>query len=138
MDIRLVTAGTLVLLLTGCAQAAAVDGGPGVAHVQVGDFPQPPPHTDAHDPVEIPSALQGNSDPEPIAMRIVAQGLDAQGLTVTDIGAQTTSVASVTAAVAVAATFTSPDGRSHTTVYELKLSRDPDGRWTPTTRGADR
>ena len=138
MDIRLGTAGTLLLLLTGCAQAPLVGGGPAVAHVQVGDLPQPPSHTDAHDPVEIPSAAPGDSDPAAAAIRVVAQGLEVQGLTVTDIGGQVISVAEATASVAVTATFTSPHGRSHTAIYELDLSRDPDGRWTPTTPDADR
>lgn len=69
-------------------------------------------------------------DPETVASRVIVDGLSAQGLTVTDLGTQPgNDTGTGRTLVVVAASYTSSDGRSHTSVYEIELHRRDDGGW---------
>ena len=131
---RLAAAVAAVLLLPGCGgvdAASTPSARPPLGHVQVADLPHQPPHADADTAITWSSQSGDPADPETAASRVIVDGLIAQGLTVTDVGTEPIrDTGTGTAVVVVAATYTSPDGRSHTSVYEVELHRRDDGSWT--------
>lgn len=118
--------------LAGCAPAATpVEGRPPVRHVVPAQLPEEPAH-DHEQPLEHVDHGQPDDprDPGAVAVAQVLAGLAEQGLEVVDLGVDAAATDGGRTSVRVAVTHR-PDraGTPHTSVYELHLTRDPDGIW---------
>ena len=118
------------ITLAGCVRTPpAVEGRPPVRHVVVARLPELPAH-DPDAPVVLPSDPVDRSDPEAVAAALVVTGLTKQGLDVVDLGTDTVVATAAVATVRVAATHRADaTATPHTSVYELKLTRDRAGSW---------
>jgi hypothetical protein len=126
----LALATTVLLALAGCATepAVVVAGSPPVGHVTIAGLPEQPAHE--HDgPLERPAAPMDRDDPAAVAAGLVVEGLAEQDLEVVDLGVDTLAASPSAATVRIAATHQTETGIPHTSVYELDLSRDPEGSW---------
>lgn len=106
----------------------AVEVGPPVRHVVISRLPEQPGHPD-----EVRVAQPGGldrSDPVSVAVAVIVTGLAEEGLEVVDLGTETLAATPAVATVRVAATHRPEGGATpYTSIYELDLSRAPDGSW---------
>ena len=114
----------VALTLVGCAPSAATParGAPVVGHAPLDRLVDEP----AHDPPTALAAPQRGAAGHgagQVAMRLILDGLDAQGLDVVDVGVQQTIRRAGAATVVVAATHASSSGATHTSIYQLDLVR---------------
>ena len=118
----------VALTLVGCAapQGPPARGEPVVRHAPLGRLVDEP----AHDPpstVDVPQRGATAGGAAQVATQLIADGLDAQGLDVVDLGVQQTSPSDGAAAVVIAATHESSGGITHTSIYLLHLVRTSRG-----------
>lgn len=124
-----ILATTAAVVLAGCSTAPAVmDGSPPARHVTVSRLPDQPAH-DHERPLERPAGPVDRDDPAAVAVALVVDGLVEQDLEVVDLGVETLAENTSTATVRIATSHQTEAGASHTSVYELDLSRDVEGSW---------
>jgi hypothetical protein len=101
-----------------------------VQHVAIGRLPDQPAHDD---PTRLhqPTGPIDRTDPAAVAAALVIAGLADQDLEVVDLGVDTLAIEPTAASVRVAATHRPPTAAAaaHTSVYELDLTREPNGAW---------
>ena len=117
------------LTLAACyPNPTSVEVGPPVGHVAISRLPEQPAHHEM--PVAQPPSPLDRSDPVAVAVALIVTGLAEEGLEVVDLGTETLAAQPAVATVRVAATHRPQGGATpYTSVYELDLSRDPDGSW---------
>jgi hypothetical protein len=118
------------LVLAGCATPASGAGGaPAIRHLHLRDLPAAADH--AHDtPIEPGAAPIDRDDPVAVAVDLIVGGLTGQGLEVVDLGHDLVETTDDRAIVRVAATHQATAGGTHTSVYELELTRPGGQVWT--------
>jgi hypothetical protein len=123
------------LVVTGCTpETARVRPGPPARAVIDGRLPEQPFH-DAGPPPGGRHELADldQADPAEVAIDRIAARLAAQGLEIDDLGIATIARADDRVTLRVAATHrTGPAATPYTSVYELDLTRGPDGHWSVT------
>ena len=106
-----------------------VEDRPPVSHVAISHLPEQPAHDDAARPLEQPTAIDP-SDPKAVAAALILEGLEEQGLEVTDLGVETVRARANDVTVRVAVTHeASRSATRHTSIYELGLRRDRGRSW---------
>ena len=123
------------LAVSACTPTIPVDVAsvPPVRHVEVERLPDQPMH-DANDSAIRPDAdAPDPTDPVAIAIHHTVVGLEAEGLEILDIGAETITVEERRVTVRVAVTHRSGQARTpFTSVYDLDLTRVGGVSWVVT------
>jgi hypothetical protein len=114
----------VALTLVGCAPPAPppARGAPVVGHAPLDRLVDEP----AHGPptaLAAPSRGAAEHGADQVAMRLILEGLEAQGLDVVDLGVQQTTRRAGAATVVVAATHAASSGATHMSIYQLDLVR---------------
>ena len=119
-----------LVMLAGCtASTTPVQGRPPVAQLALSQLPQQPAHGDER-PLLRPSDPDGPDDPAAVAAAVILAGLAEEQREVVDLGIETIQAASQAVTLLVAATHRSGlEAAPHTSVYELDVTRHPDGSW---------
>lgn len=128
---RALTAAALgAALLAACTPAPtqAPPGQPAIRQLALDRLPAEPAHTEPTGPA--PVRPGDPADPATVALDLVVDGLAAQGLQIVDAGTTLIAASSGRTTVRVAVTHT-PDGEAtHTSVYDLDLTRSDGDGWT--------
>ncbi len=116
-----------VLVLASCATNATPQTGTAITRVAIVDLPQEPAHGPELLPQPVPKVEP--KDAVAVAVDLVVDGLQEQGLVIIDIGSEPVDISPGSATVRIAATHTSESGDLHTSGYELYLLQDTHDRW---------
>jgi hypothetical protein len=128
---RALTAAALgAALLAACTPAPtqAPPGQPAIRQLALDRLPTEPAHNEPTAPA--PARPEDPADPATVALDLVVDGLAAQDLHIVDAGTSLIAASADRATVRIAVTHT-PDGEAtHTSIYDLDLTRTDGDRWT--------
>lgn len=111
----------------------AVTSVPPVRHVEVERLPDQPMHDANASAIRPDAAAPDPTDPVAIAIQRIVVGLDAEGLEILDVGAETITVEERRVTVRVEVTHRIDQATTpYTSVYDLDLTRVGDGTWVVT------
>ena len=120
------------LAVSACTPTAPVDvtSVPPVQHVEVERLPDQPMHDANASAIRPHATAPDPTDPVAIAIHHTVVGLEAEGLEILDVGAETIAVEERRVTVRVAVTHRSGQaGTPYTSVYDLDLTRVGEDAW---------